>query len=172
MLKYYTILALSIVGNVATSSAAQPMHEQPQHDVLPKSHTREEHRPMSASKQTGSSSNQQIEIDFNEFHGKDPYELDEKHQSLFRKQQFNEAAKALIGSAMNGDSDNMDYVLRLDPMANQHIAKNDLESTRNLVKRIAEDLSKQFKVSQRKVDLPRTPFAFDIKEEAVSKKEH
>jgi hypothetical protein len=174
MLKYYTILALSIVGNVATSSAAQMMHEPQPHEHSAKFKEREEvgHMAASGRNQASRSSDQQITIDFNEFYDKDPYELEEQHQLFFQNQKFTEAAKALIGSAMNGDSENMDYILRLDPKASQYIANKDLDSTRNLVKRIAEDLAKQFQVAQNKIALQKKPFSFEMTGEAVEKKIH
>jgi len=77
-------------------------------------------------------------------------EFEELHQNLFKKQDFDGAAIALLGSAITGHTENMDYLLTVEPRALQYIRQNDDINLIKIVASISHDLVKQFKVSQSK----------------------
>jgi hypothetical protein len=52
----------------------------------------------------------------------DPYELDEKHVEFFGKKQFQDAASALIGSAICGHADNRAFLYDIDSKSLEHIS--------------------------------------------------
>ncbi len=75
-------------------------------------------------------------------------ELEDVHQDLFKKQDFNGAAVALIGSAIRGHTENMDYLLSIEPKALEFIHQADESNFAKIVALISQDLTKQFKFSQ------------------------
>ena len=75
-------------------------------------------------------------------------ELEDMHQDLFKKQDFNGAAVALIGSALRGHTENMDYLLSIEPNALQFINKADESNISKILKSISLDLIKQYKSSR------------------------
>ncbi|AIL13523.1 hypothetical protein IM40_08575 [Candidatus Paracaedimonas acanthamoebae] len=77
-------------------------------------------------------------------------EFEDMHQDLFKKQDFNGAAIALIGAAITGHTENMDYLLTLEPNALQFIRQSDETIILKIVASISYDLAKQFKMSQSK----------------------
>jgi hypothetical protein len=79
---------------------------------------------------------------FDEFADKDPYEREEEYQRLLKLKNFPEAAIALLGAASNGDSDSMDYILKLDRNAFDYIRSKDLKQTQDLISKISEDLKR------------------------------
>ena len=78
-------------------------------------------------------------IDFEEF-SVDPHEREQEYQRHLKLGNFPEAAIALLGAAINGDSDSMDYVLKLDTKAFDYIRGKDLQNTQLIISKIADDL--------------------------------
>jgi hypothetical protein len=143
MLKFYLLLSLLIImrGNLVNAT-----------DVVHRNGDGHESKPF----KINTHESKKLKINFDEFQNKDPYELEELHQYFFKKKQFIEAAWALIGSAVKGDSENMDYLLKLDPKALQYINRKDVTATEELISKIAKDLARQFRYSEHEpfVNLP------------------
>lgn len=132
MLNYYILF--SLVGFFISAQSNQAFCTQILHPL-------EKHDDSTQQEERGSHS--LLAINFNAFGSNDPYELEDQHQAFFKSGQFNEASIALIASAINGNSDNLDYLLKLDPQAFEYIHTKNMEKTRNLILKIAEDLEKQ-----------------------------
>lgn len=74
----------------------------------------------------------------------DPYDLEELHQKYFREKNFPEAAKALIASAMRGEMENQDYLLRINPQALIYIEQGNTGQIQILLSKVSEALALQF----------------------------
>ncbi len=79
-------------------------------------------------------------INFDDFSG-DPYELEDRYLTLAKSKKFREAAIALIGSGLSGNSENLDYVLKINHEAIAHVRKKDLKNTEILIEQVARKLA-------------------------------
>ena len=112
-----------------------------------------------------------LEVDFDAFGNNDPYELEDQHQVFFKDRQFNKASIALIASAINGNSDNLDYLFKIDPQAFEYIHTKNTEKTGNLILKIAEDLENQHARSLRAPVSIRLPVVKELTIETLSIRE-
>ena len=79
-------------------------------------------------------------VNFDDFLGKDPYALEEEYQRLCKLKKFREAAVYLIGAAMNGLSDELDYILKIDVQVLRYVQDKDLAKIEEIISRIATNL--------------------------------
>jgi hypothetical protein len=133
MWKYYTLFSFLLIMQVNTAEV-----------LTMQGHSNGSNckREMIVENKSPSTSRMLRNFNFNEFSDKDPYEQEQEYQRLLRLKNFPEAAIALLGAANNGDSDSMDYVLKLDKQAFEYIRSKDVKKTQDLIAKIAEDLKR------------------------------
>jgi cation transport regulator ChaC len=92
------------------------------------------HLPSKVSQKT------QEEAPLKKYLNMDPYDLEEKHQEFFKDNDLRESAICLIASAVAGMSDNLDYLLKLEPEARSFISKNNKEEIEKIIDLVIKDL--------------------------------
>lgn len=88
------------------------------------------------------STSRTVNINFDEFSKMDGPEWEQEYQRFLRERKYPEAAIALLGAAVNGDSDSMDYVLKVNIKAFDYIRKRDLENTQFVISELSKRLQR------------------------------
>ena len=89
----------------------------------------------------------------------DPYELAEKSDESFNKQNFQDAAKFLIDSAIYGNEDNISFLYDIDPSSIK-----DLSSKKNeLISKVVSHMEQQYEILQKYKNKPITLYWVDSK---------
>lgn len=142
MIKFYAILGLFSIAQVnATEAETMGMNHSDHHfKHSGKSSSVTKYREVESLHSSNS-------ISFDDFSG-DPYDLEEKYLSLSKSGNFKEAAVALAGSAINGNSENLDYLLKIDQNAIKYIKNKDNYKTAEIISKISKELEKQRKLYQ------------------------
>jgi hypothetical protein len=142
MYKFYILLGLLPIMQI---NATETMHEHSPKGS-PSEHFREQTKPDTTQRKIMYSHSSES-IAFDEFHG-DPYELEEKYLSSAKSGDFHKAAAALVGSGISGNSECLDYVLKVDPQAPKYIQGGDVTNTKILISKIEKSLENQAKLYQ------------------------
>lgn len=137
MIKFYTILVLfSIAQASATEGEIMSMNHSDHHFKDFK------HSGSVTKKREVESLHNSNLINFDDFSG-DPYDLEEKYLNLSKSRNFKEAAIALVGSAISGNSENLDYLLKIDQNAIKYIMNKDNYNTGLIISKISKELEEQ-----------------------------
>lgn len=86
-----------------------------------------------------------FKYDFNQCNGKDYFVLEELFEIEFKKSDFYKSALYLIASAKEGNSDNLDYILKIDKEIIKYFKENNIDKLIEIHKKIVNKLKKQKK---------------------------